>query len=705
MKTFLYSIPTKIQTFSKKLDVKAVLCGKSWEVFNDEGVKQLFIFNEDGTVLITNNGKVYSAVWKFIPQNSSILLTTSDETIMFRPAFFNKDVFALQQDGTERYLLMIDEDKKPLFQTLTLDTLTAYIDKEIAAISNEKEEKIRQRQIEQQKEEDEIKKREEEKEREAEEIKSMFIQNKELIEKRMEDKRKMGRIGMFISGTALVVTFLLWCLNSENDTLNEVFLSMGGITNSLTILEQMTYLFFMKMLDDSQTSKEAAAGLFGGTLLNPTFLPEKEWHNPETDRDVPYESLRWHVFKNYEAEKMFNTVRNDVFVFIKNLGGATESAYSRFMQNAVFLIQNPRTLVRVVDGINELDMNNRDTMGDVYEYILGKMAASGTNGQFRTPRHIIRMMVNLMKPTLKDEICDPAMGSAGFIVESAKYIQEHYRKELLKNENSDWYRTGMFHGFDTDTTMLRIGAMNLMLHGVDEPDIKWQDSVSDQNTDTNKYTLCLANPPFAGSVDGQVIAKTLTAIAPTKKTELLFLALFVRMLRTGGRCASIVPDGVLFGNSSAHQAIRKELIDHQRLQAVISMPSGVFQPYSGVSTAILVFTKTNAGGTDKVWFYDMKADGFSLDQKRTEVPENDIPDVIARFNDLPAEEARTRKDKSFLVPVDEIRANDYVLSMNKYKEVEREVVEYENPDVILGRIDALESEITAALKVFREKFL
>ena len=479
----------------------------------------------------------------------------------------------------------------------------------------------------------------------------------------------------------------------------------GGITNSLTILEQMTYLFFMKMLDDAQTSKEAAAGLFGGTLLHPTFLPDQDWHNPETDKDVPYESLRWHVFKNYEAEKMFNTVRNDVFVFIKNLGGTTESAYSRFMQNAVFLIQNPRTLVRVVDGINELDMNNRDTMGDVYEYILGKMAASGTNGQFRTPRHIIRMMVHLMKPTLKDEVCDPAMGSAGFIVESAKYIQEHYRKELLKNENSDWYRTGMFHGFDTDTTMLRIGAMNLMLHGVDEPDIKWQDSVSDQNTDTNKYTLCLANPPFAGSVDGQVIAKTLTAIAPTKKTELLFLALFVRMLRTGGRCASIVPDGVLFGNSSAHQAIRKELIDHQRLQAVISMPSGVFQPYSGVSTAILVFTKTNAGGTDKVWFYDMKADGFSLDQKRTEVPENDIPDVIARFDNLAGEEARTRKDKSFLVPVDEIRANDYILSMNKYKEVEREVVEYEKPDVILGRIDALETEITAALKAFREKFL
>ena len=402
---------------------------------------------------------------------------------------------------------------------------------------------------------------------------------------------------------------------------------------------------------------------------------------------------------------MFNTVRTDVFPFIKNMGDAKESAYARYMKDAVFLIQNPRTLTRVVDGINELDMNNRDTMGDVYEYILGKMAASGTNGQFRTPRHIIRMMVDLMAPTLKDEICDPAMGSAGFIVESAKFIQEHYRKELLKKENSDWYRNGMFHGFDTDTTMLRIGAMNLMLHGVDAPDVKWQDSVSDQNTDANKYTLCLANPPFAGSVDGQVIAKTLTAIAPTKKTELLFLALFIRMLRIGGRCASIVPDGVLFGNSSAHQAIRKELVDKQRLQAVISMPSGVFQPYSGVSTAILVFTKTNAGGTDKVWFYDMKADGFSLDQKRTEVAENDIPDVIARFSNLPAEESRTRKDQSFLVPVEEIRENGYVLSINKYKEIEREKVEYEPSDVILGRIEKTEEEIVAALKEFRANYM
>ena len=479
----------------------------------------------------------------------------------------------------------------------------------------------------------------------------------------------------------------------------------GGITNSLTILEQMTYLFFMKMLDDAQLKREATAGLFGGKIDNPTFRSGESWHNPETDRDVPYDTLRWNIFKDYEASKLFNTVRNDVFPFIKNLGDAKESAYSRFMKDAVFLIQNPRTLVKVVDGINSLDMNNRDTMGDVYEYILGKMAASGTNGQFRTPRHIIRMMVELMQPTLKDQICDPAMGSAGFIVESAKYIQDHFKSELLNKENAEHYRGTMFHGFDTDFTMLRIGAMNLMLHGVDSPDVKYQDSLSTSNTDENKYTLCLANPPFAGSVDSDDIAKSLLTVTPTKKTELLFVSLFVRMLKLGGRCASIVPDGVLFGDSKAHKALRQELVDNQRLQAVISMPSGVFQPYSGVSTAILVFTKTNAGGTDKVWFYDMKADGFSLDQKRTEVAENDIPDVVARFANLPAEESRTRKDQSFLVPVDEIRENGYVLSINKYKEIERAKVEYEPSDVILGRIEKTEEEIVAALKVFRTKFL
>jgi type I restriction enzyme M protein len=344
-------------------------------------------------------------------------------------------------------------------------------------------------------------------------------------------------------------------------------------------------------------------------------------------------------------------------------------------------------------------------MGDVYEYILGKMAASGNNGQFRTPRHIIRMMVELMQPTLNDTICDPAMGSAGFIVESAKYIQDRYRTELLKKENAEHYKNNLLHGFDTDATMLRIGAMNLMLHGVENPDIAYRDSLSTDNTDQNKYTLCLANPPFTGSLDYDAVSKSLLAITKTKKTELLFSALFVRMLQLGGRCATIVPDGVLFGTSTGHMAIRKEIVDKQRLQAVISMPSGVFKPYAGVSTAILIFTKTNAGGTDKVWFYDMKADGFSLDDKRNPISDNDIPDIIARFHNLEAEESRSRKDKSFLVPVEEIREKGYDLSINKYKEIEREKVEYEPSEVIMERISALEDEINAAINDFKTKFM
>ena len=478
----------------------------------------------------------------------------------------------------------------------------------------------------------------------------------------------------------------------------------GGITNSITILEQMTYLFFMKMLDDAQRTKEANANAMGVAVSEPT-MGYGSWHNPETDRNVPYEDLRWSTFKNYDPETMYHIVSKDVFVFIKTLSQGKESAYSRFMENATFLIQSPRTLTKIVEGIDHLDMNNRDTMGDVYEYVLSKMAASGNNGQFRTPRHIIRMMVEIMQPTLKDTICDPAMGSAGFIVESAKYIQEHYKSELLKKDNSYHYKNEMLHGFDTDFTMLRIGAMNLMLHGVDNPDIQYRDSLSTDNTDENRYTLCLANPPFTGSLDNEAVSKSLLAITKTKKTELLFVSLFIRMLQMGGRCASIVPDGVLFGNSTAHKALRKELVDNQRLQAVISMPSGVFQPYSGVSTAILVFTKTNAGGTDKVWFYDMKADGYTLDQKRTECAENDIPDVIARFKNMDAEATRSRKEQSFLVPVDEIRDNDYDLSINKYKEVERVKVEYEAPEVIYGKIASLQEEINNAMSEFKKKYL
>ena len=492
-------------------------------------------------------------------------------------------------------------------------------------------------------------------------------------------------------------------IKNRIDSIWETFWN-GGITNSMTVLEQMTYLFFMKMLDDAQRTKEANANAFGVVVKDPTFR-DGLWHNPETDKDVPYNNLRWSVFKNMEAEAMFRTISRDAFSFIKNLNDGKDSAYSRFMQNATFLIQSPRTLVKIVEGIDALDMNNRDTMGDVYEYVLGKMAASGNNGQFRTPRHIIRMMVELVQPTLKDTICDPAMGSAGFIVESAKYVQKHFRQELLKKENAEHYKCGMLHGFDTDATMLRIGAMNLMLHGVDNPNIEYRDSLSTDNTDTNMYTLCLANPPFTGSLDYEAVNKNLLAITKTKKTELLFLALFVRMLQIGGRCASIVPDGVLFGNSTGHKSIRKELIDNQRLQAVISMPSGVFKPYAGVSTAILVFTKTSAGGTDKVWFYDMKADGYSLDDKRSEVSENDIPDIIERWHHLDAEDGRSRKDQSFLVPVDEIRANGYDLSINKYKEIEKVKVEYEEPAVVLERIQKLTEQVYDAVNEFREKYL
>jgi len=314
------------------------------------------------------------------------------------------------------------------------------------------------------------------------------------------------------------------------------------------------------------------------------------------------------------------------------------------------------------------------------------------------------MMVNLLKPTLKDVICDPAMGSAGFIVESAKYMSEHFHTDMLKKEHGEHYRNTMFYGFDTDQTMLRIGAMNMMLHGVENPNIEWQDSLSDDNTDKNKYSMILANPPFKGSLDHGSVEKSLLTVAKTKQTELLFISLFLRILKLGGRGASIVPDGVLFGGSNAPTAIRKELIENQKLEAVISMPSGVFKPYAGVSTAILIFTKTNAGGTDKVWFYDMKADGLSLDDKRNEISDNDIPDIIARFSNLEAEASRTRNDPSFFVPKAEIVANDYDLSLNKYKKVDRVVIEYEKPETILARIKSLQGEIDKAITEY-ESFI
>ena len=486
-------------------------------------------------------------------------------------------------------------------------------------------------------------------------------------------------------------------IKNQIDQIWDTFWESAGITNPMTVLEQMTYLFFIKMLDDAQTRREAVDNSLDLPHASDDTFCYGEWLNPESNEKVPYDDLRWHRFKDLPPEQMYRNMQRNVFPFIKSLNRGEDSAYSRFMGNANFLIASPRALAKIIDGIDKLEMTDRDTMGDVYEYILGKMAASGKNGQFRTPRHIIRMMVRLMRPTLSDTICDPAMGSAGFIVEAANYVKENYRSELMLAHNDNHFRNTMLHGFDTDQTMLRIGAMNLMLHDINNPDVAFRDSLSTDNTDTDRYTLILANPPFAGNLDYESVSKSLLAIAKTKKTELLFLALFLRSLAVGGRCASIVPDGVLTGSSNAHKAIRQAIVDGNRLQAVISMPSGVFKPYAGVSTAILIFTKTNAGGTDRVWFYDMKADGFSLDDKRNPVADNDIPDIISRFHNLDAEADRARTDQSFMVPVDEIRQHDYDLAFNTYKETIRQQVQYEAPEVLLTRATALAADISAGL--------
>ena len=467
----------------------------------------------------------------------------------------------------------------------------------------------------------------------------------------------------------------------------------GGITSPITVLEQITYLMFMKLLDDNQLKAEANANVLGVPLKNKVFQDGICVISDNPRVETEYRNLRWNVFHNFEPGEMLTNIQMYVFPFIKTIGEGKDTAFSRYMKDTVFLIPTAKVLAKVVDGIDAMDMNNKDIMGDVYEYLLGKIAAAGENGQFRTPRHIINMIVELMEPTLADRILDPAMGSAGFLLSSASYISEHQKKELMKNDNLKYYKSGMLSGFDTDQSMLRIGTMNLMLHGVEDPNVKYQDSLSGDNTEREAYTLIMANPPFAGSVFQEEINKDLLALCKTRKTELLFVALFTKMLKVGGRCASIVPDGVLFGSSSAHKTLRKELVDNHQLRAVISMPSGVFKPYAGVSTAVLVFTKTNSGGTEDVWFYDMKADGFSLDDKRSAIDENDIPDIIARFHALDKEKQRERTEQSFLVPVEEIRKNGYDLSINKYKKTEYVAVEYPPTEEIIKEIVRLNSEV------------
>ena len=473
-------------------------------------------------------------------------------------------------------------------------------------------------------------------------------------------------------------------LRSKVDKIWETFWT-GGITNPLEVIEQFTYLLFIKGLDDKEIIKENDAILLG-IDFDRTFPEDKQ-------------NLRWSKFKNFEAETMYDVVANEVFPFIKSLHTNKDSAYAKYMGDAIFKIPTPLMLSKIIDGIDNIDMDeNKDTKGDLYEYLLSKVATAGTNGQFRTPRHIIDMIVRLMKPTPQDIIVDPAAGSAGFLVSSQAYLRENHADLFLVQGLKEHFNNNMFYGFDMDRTMLRIGAMNMMLHGVDNPNIEYKDSLSEANTDKDKFSLVLANPPFKGSLDYEQVSADLLKVTKTKKTELLFLALFLRILKTGGRCASIVPDGVLFGSTGGHKSIRKEIVENNKLEAIISMPSGVFKPYAGVSTAIMIFTKTGTGGTDKVWFYDMKADGYSLDDKRNPVEDNDINDIVERFSNLDNEVNRKRTEKSFFVPVEEIRDNGYDLSINKYKEIEYEEVKYDAPQEIMLRIRELEMDITAGIE-------
>ena len=477
-------------------------------------------------------------------------------------------------------------------------------------------------------------------------------------------------------------------LRSKVEKIWETFWT-GGITNPLEVIEQFTYLLFIKGLDDKEIIKENDALLLG-IDFDRTFPEDKQ-------------NLRWSKFKNFEAETMYDVVANEVFPFIKNLHTNKDSAYAKYMGDAIFKIPTPLMLSKIIDGIDNIDMDeNKDTKGDLYEYLLSKVATAGTNGQFRTPRHIIDMIVKLMKPTPQDVIVDPAAGSAGFLVSSQAFLRENHADLFLVQGLKEHFNNNMFYGFDMDRTMLRIGAMNMMLHGVDNPNIEYKDSLSEANTDKDKFSLVLANPPFKGSLDYEQVSADLLKVTKTKKTELLFLALFLRILKTGGRCASIVPDGVLFGSTGGHKSIRKEIVENHKLEAIISMPSGVFKPYAGVSTAIMIFTKTGTGGTDKVWFYDMKADGYSLDDKRNPIEDNDINDIVERFSNLDKEVDRKRTEQSFFVPVEEIRDNGYDLSINKYKEIEYEEVKYDSPQEIMLRIRELEMDITAGIEELAE---
>ncbi len=483
----------------------------------------------------------------------------------------------------------------------------------------------------------------------------------------------------------------------------------GGMTNPLTVIEQLSYLMFIRTLDEKELETEEFEAM--EEIRLPKIFPASD----------AGQSMRWSKFKHKDPREIFAIISQRVFPAIKNMrhgrlpdfdengemipvagggGDVEETAFSHYMEDAMFLLPTPQVLQKVITGLDDLyehDIKDLDMQGDLYEYMLGKLTTAGKNGQFRTPKHIISMMVNLLGPTPKDRICDPACGTAGFLVGAAEYLREHHEFTMTA-EDWDYFAGPMFTGFDTDRTMLRLSTMNLMLHSITHPRIAYQDSVSKENAEEGAYTMILANPPFKGTVDAESIHENLKALVNTKKTELLFLALFLRMLEKGGQCACIVPDGVLFGSSKAHKDLRKELVEQHHLRAVISMPSGIFKPYAGVSTAVLIFTKTGAGGTDKVWFYDMEADGYTLNDKREPIPENDIPDICHRFAHLEEEESRKRTEKSFFVPKEEIAENAYDLSINKYKEVEYVPVEYPPTEELFATLHQLEADIAQGMR-------
>jgi type I restriction enzyme M protein len=472
-------------------------------------------------------------------------------------------------------------------------------------------------------------------------------------------------------------------LKSKVDRVWDAFWS-GGISNPLQVVEQITYLLFIRRLDDLDTVAEMKARRTG--KAEPMrFAPDQQ-------------DLRWSVFKNDESGLMFTTVGEKVFPFLRQLGG-DGSTYGEHMRDARFAIPTPALLSRVVDMLDDIPMDDRDTTGDLYEYLLAKIASAGVNGQFRTPRHIIKLMVDMTAPDPKDEICDPACGTAGFLVAASEHLRREHPSVLTDAAQRKHFHHSMFHGYDFDSTMLRIGSMNMLMHGIEAPDIRYRDSLSEgASADADKYSLILANPPFAGSLDAESIAKDLQRVVKTKKTELLFLALFLKLLKPGGRAAVIVPDGVLFGSSTAHKELRRILVEDQKLDGIVKLPSGVFKPYAGVSTAILLFTKTNSGGTDQVWFYDVQADGFSLDDKRNPVEANDIPDVLTRWGERAGTERdRARTEQSFCVPKADIVAQGYDLSLNRYKELVHDEVEHRPPLEIIAEIEKLEGEIAAGL--------